>query len=216
MVAAGGFHTALLRSDGTVASCGSNRFGQCDVPALEDGLTYTHVAAGDYHTALLRSDGTVTACGNNDDGQCDVPALEDGRTYTHIAAGGSRTVLLRSDGAVAACGSNNRGQCDVPALETGLAYTARLFGRALRMQASPDGGSVRFLTLGGVERCRIPAAPGAPLAEVYDRLAAEHGAGRLGPAGILQRSTPPRVTKRTEPPSSDACRSSVVPSKRVV
>ena len=30
-------------------------------------------------------------------------------------------------------------------------------------------------------RCRINAAPGAPLAVVYGQLAAEHGAGRLGP-----------------------------------
>merc|ERR1740121_1155519 len=102
-------------------------------------------------------------------------------TYTGVAAGTLHTALLRSDGTVAACGHNGRGQCDVPALEAGRAYTARLFGVALLLQALLDGGSVRFVTLGGVERCRIPAAPGAPLAEVHDQLAAEHGAGRLGP-----------------------------------
>ena len=69
----------------------------------------------------------------------------------------------------------------MPAPEAGLFYTARFFGRDLCMQASLDGGSVRFLTLGGVERWRVPATPGAPLAVVYDQLAAEHGAGRLGP-----------------------------------
>ena len=48
-------YTALRRSDGKAAVCGFNSVGQCDVLALEDGRTYTHVAAGDCHTALLRS-----------------------------------------------------------------------------------------------------------------------------------------------------------------
>ena len=56
------------------------------MPALEDGLTYTHVAAGAVHLTLLMSDGTATACGRKDDGQCDVSALEDELTYMHVAA----------------------------------------------------------------------------------------------------------------------------------
>ena len=30
----------LLKSDGTVAACGFNGPGQCDIPALDEGLTY--------------------------------------------------------------------------------------------------------------------------------------------------------------------------------
>ncbi|CAK0895827.1 unnamed protein product, partial [Prorocentrum cordatum] len=181
MVAAGVFHTVLLRSDGTVAARGQNVYGQCDVPALEGGVTYTHVAAGWLHTVLLRSDGTVAACGQNAHGQCDVPALEGGVVYTHAAAGPHHTVLLRSDGTVAACGQNADGQCDVPALEGGVTYTARLFGVKLLLQASFDGVSLRFLTLGGVERCRLLVAPGALLADVHHQLLDENAAGRLGP-----------------------------------
>ena len=121
----------MLRSDGTAAACGDNGHGQCDVPALEDGLTYTHVAAGGYHTVLLRSDGTAAACGDNVVGQCDVPALEDGLTYTHVAAGGLHTAFLKSDGTAAACSLTGHGQCDVPAPEDGQAYSARSFGRDL-------------------------------------------------------------------------------------
>ncbi|CAK0801714.1 unnamed protein product, partial [Prorocentrum cordatum] len=208
--AAGAWHTVLLRSDGTVAAFGHNSYGQCDVPGLEGGVTYTHVAAGEFHTVLLRSDGTVAAFGDNACGQCDVPALEGGVTYTHggvtythVAAGEFHTVLLRSAGTVAAFGDNAYGQCDVPALEGGVTYThvaagawhtvllrsdgtggvtytARLFGVKLLLQASFDGGSLRFLTLGGVERCRLLAAPGALLADVHHQLLAEHAAGRLG------------------------------------
>ena len=40
-----------------LVACGRSAQGQCDVPALEGGLTYTYVAAGGLHTVLLRSDG---------------------------------------------------------------------------------------------------------------------------------------------------------------
>ncbi|CAK0881885.1 unnamed protein product [Prorocentrum cordatum] len=190
-VAAGSAHTALLRSDGTAVAFGDHS-GQCNVPALDGGLSYTQVAAGSAHTALLRSDGTAVAFGRNDLGQCNVPALDGGLSYTQVAAGsahtallrsdGVHTALLRSDGTAVALGLNLAGQCNVPALDGGLTYTARLLvGATLLLQASFDGGAVRFLTLGGVERCWVRAAPGAPLAGVRDWLAGELGAGRLGP-----------------------------------
>ncbi|CAK0885981.1 unnamed protein product [Prorocentrum cordatum] len=105
MVAAGQCHTVLLTRDGTAAACGSNRSGQCDIPPLAEGQTYTQVAAGGYHTALLTSIGTVTACGANDSGRCDIPPLAAGQTYTQVDAGACHTVLLTSDGTAVACGT---------------------------------------------------------------------------------------------------------------
>ncbi|CAK0884940.1 unnamed protein product [Prorocentrum cordatum] len=185
-VAAGSLHTVLLRSDGTAVAFGANHRCQCNVPchvpALDGGLSYTQVAAGDLHTVLLRSDGTAVAFGANNCGQCNVPALDGGLSYAQAAAGSGHTVLLRSDGTAVAVGANGSGQCHVPALDGALTYTARvLVGATLLLQASLDGGAVRFLTLGGVERCRVRVAPGAPLAGVRDWLAGELGAGRLGP-----------------------------------
>ncbi|CAK0799053.1 unnamed protein product [Prorocentrum cordatum] len=166
--------------DGTAVACGGNHVGQCDLQALPAGLTYTQVAAGERHTVLLRSDGTAVDCGWNDVGQCDLPALPAGLTYTQVAAGVWHTVLLRSDGTAVACGVNDGGQCDLPALPAGLTYTADLCP-ALLLQVSLDGGSMVFVTIGGVERCRIRAAPTARLAVIYLQLVAEHRAGRLGP-----------------------------------
>ena len=40
MVSAGSVHTVLLRSDGTAVACGDNHYGQCNLPALDGGLTY--------------------------------------------------------------------------------------------------------------------------------------------------------------------------------
>ena len=62
-VDAGGAHSLLLKSDGTVTACGRNDFLQCDIPALEADMQYTQVSAGALHTLLLKSDGTVVACG---------------------------------------------------------------------------------------------------------------------------------------------------------
>merc|ERR1740121_495456 len=129
-------------------------------------MTYTQVAAGDNHTVLLRSDGTAEACGRNGDGQCDLPALVGDLTYTQVAAGSDHTVLLRSDGTAVACGCNDQGQCDLPAQSAGLTYAAHLLP-ALLLQASPLGDSMRFVTFGGAERCRVAAGPGALLVDIF-------------------------------------------------
>lgn len=56
-VAAGGHHTVVLKSDGTVAAWGRNHYGQATVPPdLSDVVA---VAAGYSHSLALRDDGTV-------------------------------------------------------------------------------------------------------------------------------------------------------------
>ena len=69
MVAAGGYRTVGLKSDGTVVAVGDYGEGQCEVSGWTD---ITQVAAGGEHTVGLKDDGTVVAVGNNDYGQCNV------------------------------------------------------------------------------------------------------------------------------------------------
>jgi len=69
MVAAGGYHTVGLKSDGTVFAVGHNDYGQCDV---DSWTGVSQVTAGGRHTVGLKSDGTVFAVGYNLYGQCDV------------------------------------------------------------------------------------------------------------------------------------------------
>ena len=77
-------HTVLLRSDGVAVACGRNHHGQCNIPPLDEGVSYLHVSAGYDHTVLLRSDGHAVCCGQNDFGQCDIPPLEPGGRVSGI------------------------------------------------------------------------------------------------------------------------------------
>ena len=106
----------LLRSDGQAVACGQNPDGQCSIPPLDEGISFSQVSAGYYHTVLLRSDGQAVACGKTSDGRCSIPPLNEGLSYSQVSAGEFHTVLLRSDGRAVAYGLNNAGQCDVPSV----------------------------------------------------------------------------------------------------
>ena len=97
-LAAGGFHTVGLKSDGSVLACGRNDAGQCDVQSWRG---VTQIAAGAMHTAALLEDGTVVAAGDNTYGQCDTGAW---RNVKGIACGDWATFALFQDGTVAAAG----------------------------------------------------------------------------------------------------------------
>ena len=128
-VAAGGWHTLALETDGTVRAWGAGltdtgpgssgvERGQSIVPTnLTDpnhqGQTLgscRDIAAGREHSVALRLraqddplDGTVIVWGSNDYGQTDVPM--DLGSCSQIAAGYFHTVALRRDGVVRAWGA---------------------------------------------------------------------------------------------------------------
>ena len=118
-ISSGEYHSLGLRRDGTVAACGSNGVGQCNV----DGWTgIVSVSAGRFHSLGLRRDGTVVACGLNDDGQCDVDGWTD---IVAVSAGWCRSLGLRRDGTVVYCGRSALGKYnvgtwrDIAAISTG-------------------------------------------------------------------------------------------------
>ena len=78
-IAAGGYHSLALKSDGTVVAWGCGGGTTTGSAACRRGLSgVTAIAAGVYHSLALKSDGTVVAWGcarrQLDDGQCSVPA----------------------------------------------------------------------------------------------------------------------------------------------
>jgi len=57
-IAAGGYHSLGLKSDGSVVAWGDNSSGQCNVPALSPGSVYTAISAGWIHSLAIEEDGT--------------------------------------------------------------------------------------------------------------------------------------------------------------
>jgi len=139
-VAAGGWHTAGLTSNGTVVAVGDNDYGQCDVGNWTD---IAQVAAGLYHTVGSKDDGTVVAVGRNDWGQCNVGNLTAWTDITQVAAGAWHTVGLRSDGTVVAVGRNDSGQCDVTGW-TGIVQVAVGTAHTLGLKANGTVVAVGF------------------------------------------------------------------------
>ena len=136
----GSSHCLALCSDGTLASWGSNTYGQLgnggptnvnkpspvlvDISGVLAGKSVVAIAAGGGHSLALCADGVVAAWGNNSYGplgnnssnQSAVPVLVNttgvlaGKTVVAIAAGLSHSMALCSDGTLAAWGTNYDGQ----------------------------------------------------------------------------------------------------------
>lgn len=142
-VAAGAFHTVLIRSDGSAV--GSR--GSLQIPRLPAGIRYIAVAANLEHTLFLRSDGHAVSC-TNDSVECSLtsltPSLPVGMMYTSIASGGHHAVLLRSDGQAIAFGHNGDGRCNIPPCPLGTWYTAVAAGLRHSLLLRSDGKAVAF------------------------------------------------------------------------
>jgi alpha-tubulin suppressor-like RCC1 family protein len=127
-LAAGEYHTVLLKGDGTVWTWGSNSDGQ-----LGDGSTTSHlapvqvqgisdisaIATRKSHTVAMKPDGTVWTWGRNSSGQLgdgtttsrSIPGQVTGLTgVIAVAAGCYQSIALKGDGTVWAWGLNSNGQ----------------------------------------------------------------------------------------------------------
>ena len=182
MVSAGYHHTVFLRSDGCAVAIGRNSCGQCNIPPLDEGMTYTQVSAGSIHTVLLRSDGSAVAFGNNRNRECDIPPLDEGMTYVHVSAGNEHTVLVHSDGSAVAIGDSaiGFGQCYIPLPAPGICYVGDLTcGRDLVLQlelvGEDDAVMLICSTLSGEERFRLTVEGVDSAWETHKRIAREMG-----------------------------------------
>jgi alpha-tubulin suppressor-like RCC1 family protein len=72
MIAAGLYHSAALRLDGSVIAWGDNHRGQTTVPLSAQGGVLA-IAANSWHTVALKQDGSVVAWGDNGFGESAIP-----------------------------------------------------------------------------------------------------------------------------------------------
>lgn len=141
-VVAGTFHSAALRSDGSLWMWGDNTNGQLGdgtrtprqtpvavaAPAsVPVGTRWTQVALGANHTLALRSDGTLWAWGANYWGQLGdnsgqtqlrpvripVPTAANGAVWNLVVTGDDHTLARASDGLVFGWGRDQRAQLGV-------------------------------------------------------------------------------------------------------
>ena len=128
-ISAEGFHSAALKSNGTLWTWGSNWKGQLGDGTNIDRNTPTRIgvdsdwlaiSAGALHTIALKSDGTLWTWGDNEysqlgDGTGIISRYTPTRIGTdtdwiEIAGGGTHTLALKSDGTLWAWGYNYFGQ----------------------------------------------------------------------------------------------------------
>ncbi|WP_369146896.1 RCC1 domain-containing protein [Streptomyces sp. R44] len=167
-VAAGCYHAAALREDGTVWTWGRNTDGQLGIGSATDQNTPKKVpdlvdavaiAIGCYHTVALTADGTVKAWGRGGYGQLgndsttssqspvDVQHLD---SVARIYSGGYHNFAVLDDGSVRAWGWNAAGQLGdgttvdrtTPVPAPGLSGVRALAGGWKHTLAVLDDGSV--------------------------------------------------------------------------
>jgi alpha-tubulin suppressor-like RCC1 family protein len=128
-VSAGRYHTAAIKTDGTLWSWGQNTSGQLGdnttttksspVQTIAFGTNWKQVSCGD-NTAAIKTDGTLWVWGTNLYGQLGdnttttksspVQTITFGTNWKQVAAGYLNTAAIKTDGTLWTWGDNSRGQ----------------------------------------------------------------------------------------------------------
>ena len=128
-VSCGVEHTAAIKTDGTLWTCGYNSRGglgdnttvhkSSPVTTAGGGTNWKQVAAGYYHTAAIKTDGTLWTWGFNAQGQLGdnttvnksspVTTAGGGTNWKQVT-GGDHTAAIKTDGALWTWGRNDLGQ----------------------------------------------------------------------------------------------------------
>ncbi|AKC82073.1 hypothetical protein IMCC26134_03475 [Verrucomicrobia bacterium IMCC26134] len=185
-LAAGGYHSLALRSDGTVVAWGQNTSGQTTIPL---GLSnVVAVSAGLNHSLALRSDGTVVAWGQNTYGQTTIPlGLSN---VVAISAGKIHSLALCGDGTVVAWGFGGDGQTNTAGFSNVVAISAGgSYSLALRSDGTVVGSGYTTIPPGLSNVVAIAAGLDHSLALRSDGTVAAWGTNTSG-----QTTVPPGLS----------------------
>ena len=131
-VACGASYTFILKNDGSVWSCGYNKYGQLGLNDTTNITSFTKVitninndvkqiACGEFHTFILKNNGSIWSCGYNGSGQLGLGNNTNKTSFTkvttnisndvkQISCDGNHTFILKNDSSVYSCGGNGTGQ----------------------------------------------------------------------------------------------------------
>ncbi len=143
-VSAGIFHTAAIKSDGTLWACGSNDYGQLGIGSNQSSLVpiqigtdnnWKHVSMGRRHCIALKNDGTLWTWGANYWGQVgdgttvqkNLPGqIGPNKVWTKVSAGSDHNIALAADSTIWAWGDNNWAQLALPVGQFGVAFKSEM------------------------------------------------------------------------------------------
>ena len=128
-IAAGSYHSMVLKEDDSVWVMGNNEFGQLGdgspnsrtmrraIKGEEEFFNAKAVAAGLYHSVVLEVNGDVWSTGGNEVGQLEFGSKTSKRAFVlvssgvqAVAAGGWHSIVQKQDDSFWAVGRNNYGQ----------------------------------------------------------------------------------------------------------
>ena len=129
-VIAGYYHTAAIKTDGTLWTWGYNNYGQLGdnttinksspITTIAGGTNWKQIACGDGHTAAIKTDGTLWTWGYNNYGQLGtnntsnysspVTTIVGGTNWKQVTGGFGHTAAIKTDGTLWTWGYNTYGQ----------------------------------------------------------------------------------------------------------
>ncbi len=153
-MATSGYHTLVLREDGSLWATGGNYYGQLGDGTTQDkgalvkiGDGYVSIAAGQWHSAAVRSDGSLWAWGYNARGGVGTgttseraPPTRVNGSYKAVAAASNHTYGLATDGSLWAWGDDVSSPYSnpVPQRVPGT-FTAVATSETHTLATAPDG-----------------------------------------------------------------------------
>jgi alpha-tubulin suppressor-like RCC1 family protein len=132
-VACGGYHTAAIKTDGTLWTWGRNSSGQLGInlttsfsvprTTFSGGTNWKQVSCGDTYTAAIKTDGTLWTWGLNSSGQLGtnnvitrstpVTTFAGGSNWKQVSCGRFHTMAVKTDGTLWTWGLNSNGQLGI-------------------------------------------------------------------------------------------------------